>query len=433
MTTLSLNGSADGAHQIRFVATDQAGNSTSTTSSFTLDTRPPSITVTSPSKGAQVSTSPNVAGQVSDALSGVATLQEQVDSGAFTTIPVGTAGSFSFATGLATDGSADGPHSVTLRATDRAGNLATTEVDFTLETSQSQPPTITIQSPASGLSYKIDPTISGTVSGMEVTSLQAQVDSLAPVSVSFDASSGEFTFTPSLALDGSAEGQHTVAFKAINSAGNTTVTDFRFSIDTIPPPQPTVALAVADRENGAALSTTDGQVTLTGQTGANVSLEIVQTGATALSTNTGAFQFPDVPVSLGDNSLTIVATDAAGNTSQSQATIHRDASAGGTNQVILWDEITLLAIEQDGSAAEVAARALAIMSASVYDAVNSIDGTPGYYVKLTAPPDASPDAAVASAAYTALSYLYPAQQAFLNTSLTNAPGERPRRPVEDGR
>jgi hypothetical protein len=419
-TTLSLNGSADGAHQIRFLATDQSGNSTSATASFTFDTRPPSITVTSPSAGAQVSTSPNVTGQVSDALSGVATLQGQVDSGAFSTIPVGATGSFSFATGLATDSNADGPHSVTLRATDRAGNVATTELDFTLETSQSQPPTITIQSPAAGLSFKIDPTISGMVSGTDVISLQAQVDSLAQVSVSFDASSGEFTFTPSLALDGSAEGQHTVAFKAMDSAGNTTITDFHFSIDTIPPAQPTVALAVADRENGSALSTTNSAVTLTGQTSANVSLEIVQTGATALSTNTGAFQFPGVPVSLGDNSLTIVAMDMAGNTSQNQTTIHRDASTGGTNQVILWDEITLLAIEQDGSAAEVAARALAIMSASVYDAVNSIDATPGYYVKLTAPFDASPDAAVASAAYTALSYLYPAQQAFLNTSLTNA-------------
>ena len=419
-TTLSLDGSADGAHILRFVATDGAGNSIAETTSFTLDTRPPSIMVTSPAAGATVSASPCVTGTVTDALSGVASLQELVDSGAFATLPVGASGSFSFATGLATDGSANGPHTVTLKATDRAGNVASTQVDFTLSTSVSQPPQITIQSPASGLSFKIDPTIDGTVTGTDITSLHAQVDNLTPASVPFDASSGAFTFTPSLALDGSADGLHTVHFTAMNSAGHSTVSNFSFTIDTIGPAQPTFALAAADRENGAALSTTDSAVTLTGQTGVNVSLEITQTGATALSTNTGTFQFPNVPVSLGDNVFTIMATNAVGNTSQYQATIERDASTGGTNQVILWDEITLLAIEQDGSTAEVASRALAIMSASVYDAVNSVDGSPGYYVTLPTPADASPDAAVAAAAYTALSYLYPAQQAFLNTSMTNA-------------
>ena len=43
------------------------------------------------------------------------------------------------------------------------------------------------------------------------------------------------------------------------------------------------------------------------------------------------------------------ATDAAGNTSQFQATIHRDPPPGGVNQVIFWNQVELQAIENDAS------------------------------------------------------------------------------------
>ena len=98
---------------------------------------------------------------------------------------------------------------------------------------------------------------------------------------------------------------------------------------------------------------------------------------------------------------------------------NQNSTQAGPNQAILWNQVALQAIENDASTPEYASRGLAIMSASVYDAVNAIDATPGYYVTTTAPGGASADAAAASAAYTVLSYLYPAQQAFLNASFTN--------------
>ncbi len=253
-----------------------------------------------------------------------------------------------------------------------------------------------------------------------MASLTAQVDGGSPVTVKFT-SAGQFSFPTSFALNGTDDGLHTVELIATDFAGNISgPTSVSFTLDTIPPAQPTFTLAAADEENGSPLATTDSSVTLVGQSDDNITVTLVGTGMTAQSTNTGAFQFPNVPLSAGNNALMVMATDAAGNMSQYQATIERDPAEAGTNQVILWDEITLQAIEQDGSAAEVASRALAIMSASVYDAVNAIDGTPGYYVTLTAPAGASADAAVAAAAYTALSYLYPAQQTFLNSSMTSA-------------
>ena len=175
----------------------------------------------------------------------------------------------------------------------------------------------------------------------------------------------------------------------------------------------------ADQENGAGLSTTASDVTLFGQTSPDVTVLLVQTGATALSSNTGAYQFPDVPVSLGANGFTVTATNAGGS-SQFQATIERDASSGHTNQVVLWDRDHASGHRAGRIGGGSCREHLAIMSASVFDAVNSVDGSAGYYVKLAAPADASPDAAVAAAAYTAPSYLYPAQQAFLNMSFANA-------------
>ena len=50
---------------------------------------------------------------------------------------------------------------------------------------------------------------------------------------------------------------------------------------------------------------------------------------------------------MGDNVLTVEATDAAGSSSQYQATIHRDPATGGVNQVIYWNQVQLQAIEND--------------------------------------------------------------------------------------
>ena len=68
-----------------------------------------------------------------------------------------------------------------------------------------------------------------------------------------------------------------------------------------------------------------------------------------------------------------------------------------------------------------------MVQAAVFDAINAIDGTPAYYVKLTAPAGASASAAVSEAAYTVLSYLYPAQKASLDGTLADSLAE-----VQDG-
>ena len=275
-----------------------------------------------------------------------------------------------------------------------------------------------------------DPSISGTVSDSSpITQFQAGFDSTpssAFVSILSDlGADGRFTLDRAeiARINGGsdlADGLHTLHLVAADQAGKMSSTyDVTFTLKTTLPTAPTFALANTDRGKGAPLATTNSQATLIGQTDANISLKIVQTGATALSTNAGAFQFPGVSLALGNNALTVIATDAAGNSSQYAATIHRDTATSSEDQVVFWNKATVQAIVNDASTPEYASRGLAMVSAAVFDAVNAIDGTPAYYVTLPAPAGASADAAVATASYTVLSYLYPGQQASFDALLTN--------------
>lgn len=78
-------------------------------------------------------------------------------------------------------------------------------------------------------------------------------------------------------------------------------------------------------------------------------------------------------------------------------------------------------------------RAFAIVQGAVYDAVNSIEplGAP-YLIQVAAPKDASIDAAVAEAAYTALLSLYPYQKPYFDTQLATSLANIPITPQVEG-
>ena len=121
-TGFALDGSADGRHQVQLVATDGAGNaSTPVPLDFTLDTRPPTIAIQSPSQATASRSDPTITGLVADATSGVAKLSAQVDSGSAVPVSFDASGAFRFTPALATDGTADGTHTARFLATDGAG------------------------------------------------------------------------------------------------------------------------------------------------------------------------------------------------------------------------------------------------------------------------------------------------------------------------
>ncbi len=100
------------------------------------DTEPPVVTILSPGPGLVTNHNVTVTGRVTDAGSGVASLQGQVFSQPTppVDVPFDPAGNFILTTHLALDGSDDGSHQVTFRAADRAGNVGPpVTLTFTLD------------------------------------------------------------------------------------------------------------------------------------------------------------------------------------------------------------------------------------------------------------------------------------------------------------
>ena len=126
----------DGIHTLHLQAQDAAGNASSVVDvAFTLDTQAPAIDVTSPAPDIVTDQNVTVTGKLSDARSGVDALQMQIDAGSFSSATVDANGNFSITTSLLLDGTADGQHTVHLRASDEAGNTSgLTDLSFTLRT-----------------------------------------------------------------------------------------------------------------------------------------------------------------------------------------------------------------------------------------------------------------------------------------------------------
>jgi hypothetical protein len=196
------------------------------------------------------------------------------------------------------------------------GNWVLQAFDITQDT---VPPQIVLNQ-SSGLVTNKDPTITGdavdNLSG--VASLTAALDSGTAKQISFNGD-GTFTLPIALPLGGSADGQHSLSFVATDEAGNATAPlSFSFTLDT---KAPVITLAASSIKDGGTLTTAShltGTADPTGSTLATLSYAF--DGGTAMPMSrdaaSGAFdQTLDLSrLSTGSHTLTVVATDAAGNT-----------------------------------------------------------------------------------------------------------------------
>jgi PAP2 superfamily/Bacterial Ig-like domain len=269
-----------------------------------------------------------------------------------------------------------------------------------------------------------DPRIAGDViDPLGVVSLTGAIDQGASNSIVIGAD-GSFVFDPPLPRDGSADGNHIAHIEARNSMGIVSKFEVSFTLDTALPLAPSLMLSAA---SGVVSSQTSNasRVTLLGTTDPGLEVTLVQTAANALANNTGIFQFNSVPLNLGNNNFTAIATDVAGNTAQTLVTIQRVDTAGAIDPVLLWNQTVRQAIRTDASNPTSASRDMAMVQAAIFDVVNAIENRTGYYVTLAAPAGVSIEASIAGAAHQVLSYLFPAQHALfdavLSTSLAQVP------------
>jgi peptidoglycan/xylan/chitin deacetylase (PgdA/CDA1 family) len=216
---------------VRYRAFDVAGNAEPVNSELvTVDTTPPTVSLTAPADGATVSGSTTLSASASDNTA-VDHVDFLVDGN-----KVGTATSAPWGVSWDSTTVADGQHTITAVAYDTVGN-STTSSGHTVTVSNAAPPTsISLSAPADGSTVGGGVTLTASVSGTTPDHVDFLVDGTTV---------GTATSSPwSITWDSTtvADGQHTISAHAVDGGGNTTassdpitVTVKNAPVDTTPP------------------------------------------------------------------------------------------------------------------------------------------------------------------------------------------------------
>ena len=321
------------------MATDQAGNTGGASSSFTLELdsiAPVAPVISTVQDNTAPTTGPIGNGQTTNetrpALSGSgevgATITVLSDGLPIGTTTVGAGGTWSF---TPTDALGNGTHTLTVTATDSAGNTSPASNGFTLTVDSVSPnaPLITqVTDDVGPLTGNLNngqatndarPTLSGTAEANSTVKIYDNGTLIDTVSAD---GGGAWIFTPGTALS---NGNHTLTVTATDAAGNVSSTSAGFNIvvDTVAPLAPTIIQAFDDvvpgtgtLSNGA--YTNDTRPVLNGSAEAGARVAIYDNGtllATVTAAIDGTWEYLPATLGNGPHVFTAIATDAAGNVS----------------------------------------------------------------------------------------------------------------------
>ncbi|MBI3638870.1 MAG: 6-bladed beta-propeller [Thaumarchaeota archaeon] len=140
--SFAFNSPFDGSHTIVARATDNAGNTVLSLIAISVDTHAPIVFITLPVNGSTVgSSSVPVTGTAFDAGTGIQSVQVSLDNGAFN-LASGTS-PWSFNATLV-----NGQHKIQAKATDNAGNFATSTINVTVNVVQAPVTITTVTNPS---------------------------------------------------------------------------------------------------------------------------------------------------------------------------------------------------------------------------------------------------------------------------------------------
>ena len=267
-----------------------------------------------------------ISGTTSANLASDETVQVSLDNGSTYQDATGTAGQKTWSlSGVTLTGS----NTLKIRVTDTAGNTgAVVSQAYVLDTTAPSAPTglalATASDSGSSNSDRITkittPVITGTCEANANVTL-FDTDGTTVLGTTTADGSGNWSITSSTLSDGS----HTLTAKATDKAGNTGVASsgLQVNIDTTAPAKPGTPVLAAASDSGA--SNSDGITsvttpTLSGTAEANATITIYDTnGTTVLGTTTangsGNWSVATSTLSEGSHTITVKATDAAGNVS----------------------------------------------------------------------------------------------------------------------
>jgi large repetitive protein len=354
LTTVTANGTgawswtpgsalAQGSHVLTVTATDAAGNVSpaSASFSFVVDTVAPlAPVITSLADDVTPVTGPIVSGQSTNdntpTLSGTAEVGATVNIYDGTTL-VGTTTADTLGNWIVTTSAlGDGPHSLTAKATDAAGNVGPSSAGFAITIDTSAPAVPVLQAVTDDVTGGVvgaltngqltndnKPTLTGTAEAGSTVSIY-DGSTLLGTTV---ATGGSWSFTPGTAL---ADGSHTLTITATDAAGNVSPAtgNFVIVVDATLPVTPVITTIVDDVPNivgavGNGQATNDTLPTLNGTAEANSTVSIYDNGTlitTVTANAAGTWTWtPTTALAQGNHSYTVTSTDAAGNLSATSA------------------------------------------------------------------------------------------------------------------
>ncbi|UXN09434.1 Ig-like domain-containing protein [Bartonella sp. HY328] len=330
----------EGNHSITVTETDTAGNESSPSApiDFTVDTTAPAT----PSAPTATDNTEPVVGPIAPGSSTNETQPEFSGTGepgstitikdgdtVIGTTTVGTDGNWSVKPDAALP---EGNHSITVTETDKAGNESSPSapIDFTVDTTApatpSAPSVTDNQEPvtgpvtAGGSTNDTQPEFSGTGEAGSTITIKDGDTVIGTTTVGTD---GNWSVKPDAPLT---EGSHSVTVTETDTAGNESSPSapIDFTVDTTPPATPSVPTATDNTEPvigaitaGSSTNDTKPEFKGTGEPGSTIT---IKDGDTVIGTTTadsdGKWTLkPENPLSDGNHSITVTATDAAGNTS----------------------------------------------------------------------------------------------------------------------
>jgi VCBS repeat-containing protein len=338
----------DSSHTFTVTAQDDAGNVTAPSDGYTIDVI--TSTPATPSIGSVADDVGTVTGDLATgaatddarpALTGSGTIGSTITLYDGST-PVGTAvvdgtGSWTITPTLPLS---EGTHNLSAIATDAAGN-ASGSANFTLTVDTTPPGAPSILSAEGEIGGATGPLVSGGSTQNGTPTLTGQGEAGATINIYDNGGTtpigtvtvpagGTWTFTPGTALG---EGTHTLTAVATDPAGNTGLPSagFTLTVDSIDPLQPDIPTVTDDLAPGLGAivnngSTNDTTPTFSGTGTAGDTISIRNNGdeiGTATVRADGSWSFtPPTPLPEANYSITVIATDPAGNSSPESAAIN---------------------------------------------------------------------------------------------------------------
>ncbi|SDE10911.1 Outer membrane protein OmpA [Myxococcus virescens] len=295
--TVTFDGFSEGEHTLLVRAVDAAGNVDPTPAehTWTVDLTPPvAPLITTPANGAVLDDGVVTITGTADGAESVTLVLDGVPYGP---IPVDAGGNWTFTPPVTLP---DGPYTVTVTATDDAGNTsAPTSSTFTVDTAA--PDTAIDSGPA---------VVTNVATADFVFSSNES-----PVTYECSLNGAPFTACPAQAQFGPLpDGDHTLAVRAVDAAGNVDATPavYTWTVDATPP-----VVVITTPANGAVLDVP--VVTYSGTTEAGSTVTVVVDGVTVgtvVADPSGNWSLPvGDTLSEGPHSVSVTAEDEAGNTS----------------------------------------------------------------------------------------------------------------------